>query len=124
MTRPSSTETGSWYAIPMEAPEDEPRIAAIVAGGRATRRPPSRGAWIAAAAVGAVCAIGFVLLVARSGEPTSPAPGPGGAAEASRSTARGGGCAGGLGVGLGLGIAIGFALARRQAGAHSSRKRP
>lgn len=102
-----------------EPPGTDARLAAIVAAGRATRRRPSRLAWIAAAIVGAVCAIGFVLLLVPDGpgEPAAPA-------EPRRSTPRGLGCAGGLGVGLGLGIAIGFWLARRQAGDHSSRSRP
>jgi hypothetical protein len=103
-----------------EAPDA--RIAAIVAGGRATRRRPSRGAWIAAAVVGAICAIGFVLLLAVEGQPEERA----GALEPARASARGGatGCLGGLGLGLGLGVAIGFGLARRQPGDHSSRSRP
>jgi hypothetical protein len=92
-------------------PEDEARIAAIVAGGRATRRSPSRATWIAAAVVGAICALGFVLLVAWGGEPDAAAPAAGGSAEPRR-PASGGGCAGGLGLGLGLGLAIGFALGR------------
>jgi hypothetical protein len=103
-----------WYAIAMEAPEDEARIAAIVAEGRATRRRPSRALWLAAAIVGAVCALGFVLLIAldgpaldgprgqdRAGDVDAPAP------------ARRTGCAGGFGLGLGLGAAIGFALGAR-----------
>ncbi len=113
----------------MGEPADEVRIAAIVAEGRATRRRPSRPAWIAAAIVGAICALGFVLLLA----PGDPA-GAGGSPEASREVsreaprraARGLGCAGGLGLGLALGVALGFALGRRQAGArdHSSRSSP
>ena len=51
----------------MGAPEDEARIAAIVAEGRALRRRPSRSLWIAAAIVGAVCAIGFALGARRRG---------------------------------------------------------
>jgi hypothetical protein len=102
------------------------RLAAIVAEGRATRRRPSRLMWLAAAIVGAVCAIGFVLLLVPYGEPAGDgaAGGAGRPAEPSRAISRGAGCAGGLGLGLGLGVAIGFALARRQAGDHSSRKRP
>jgi hypothetical protein len=101
------------------APEDEDRaaadarLAAIVAAGRATRRPASRATWLAAAVVGALCAVGFVLLVLGDGEP---------APESAR-VARGG-CAGGLGVGLGLGIGIGFFLGRRQRDGHSSRSSP
>jgi hypothetical protein len=109
------------------APEDA-RIAAIVAGGRATRRPVSRAAWLAAGIVGAICAIGFVLLLALDGEPGGE---PAGGSERAagdrappRASSRGAGCAGGLGLGLGLGIAIGFAIARRQAADHSSRKKP
>jgi len=117
----------------MGAPEDEARIAAIVAEGRALRRRPSRSLWIAAAIVGAVCAIGFVLLIALDG-PREQARA-GGAAEPGRAPvparARGAGCAGSLGLGFGLGLAIGFALGARRRGAgaqedagHSSRRSP
>jgi hypothetical protein len=134
----------------MEAPEDEARIAAIVAEGRATRRRPSRALWLAAAVVGAVCAIGFVLLIALDGSapdgsapdgsapdgsaPDGSAPdGPRGQARAgdAAAPARRTGCAGGFGLGLGLGVAIGFALGARRRGAgaqdapgHSSRRSP
>ena len=113
---------------PSEAPEAV-RIAAIVAGGRATRRRPSRAAWIAAGIVGAICALGFVLLLGPGGAPGEQA-GAAGAPGRARGTPRGAGCAGGFGLGLGVGMAIGFALARRPGAAaaqdadHSSRKRP
>ena len=102
-------------------------IDAILAGGRATRRRPSRATWIAAALVGAVCAIGFVLLFVGGGAPAAPAPTPTAAPApdpAPRRDRGASGCIGGLGLGLGAGIAIGFALARRQGGDHSSRRRP
>lgn len=112
-------------AVP--APEDA-RIAEIVAAGRATRRPVSRAAWLAAGIVGAICALGFVLLLAPGGaQDGAQATGSEGAAGdhvSARASSRGAGCAGGLGLGLGLGIAIGFAIARRQAADHSSRKSP
>ena len=104
---------------PREAPEHA-RIAAILAGGRATRRPASRAAWLAAVIVGSICAIGFVLLLALDGEPGRA----GGDHAPPHASSRGAGCAGGLGLGLGLGIAIGFLLARRQSADHSSRNRP
>jgi hypothetical protein len=111
-------------------PREAARIAAIVAAGRATRRGPSRPTWIAAGIIGAICALGFVLLLLLGGAPRERASASG-APEPARGTARGAGCAGGFGLGLGLGIAIGFALARRPSSApraqdadHSSRKRP
>jgi hypothetical protein len=109
----------------MEAPAPEDaRIAAIVAAGRATRRPVSRAAWLAAGIVGAICAIGFVLLLALDGAPATGSEGVAGGHVSARASSRGAGCAGGLGLGLGLGIAIGIAIARRQAADHSSRNRP
>lgn len=115
-----------WYAIGMGAPEDEARtaaIAAIVAEGRAMRRRPSRPMWIAAAIVSAVCAIGFVLLIAPDGGPDSgPDGGPDSAPDGPRepvrapARARRTGCVGGFGLGLGLGVAIGFALGARRRG--------
>ncbi len=99
-------------------------IDAILAGGRATRRRPSRATWIAAALVGAVCAIGFVLLFVGGGAPAEPSSAPTAAPAPAPRDRGAGGCIGGLGLGLGIGIAIGFALARRQGGDHSSRRRP
>lgn len=100
----------------MAAPEDDDdaRLAAIVASGRATRRPVSRAMWIAAGVVGALCAAGFVLLVLGGGGERVPE-----AAQGAR-----GGCAGGLGAGIGIGLAIGFFLGRRQRAGHSSRSSP
>jgi hypothetical protein len=92
------------------------RIAEILAAGRATRRRPAQATWIAAAAVGAICALGFVLLLLDGG-------GGGSAGEPARG-ASGTGCAGSLGLGLGIGIGIGFVLGRRQRKGHSSRNRP
>lgn len=118
----------------MGAPADEARsaaIAAVVAEGRAMRRRPSRLMWIAAAIVGAVCAIGFVLLIGLDGGldgPREPARA-GGAAEPGRAPApaRRAGCAGGFGgfgLGLGLGVAIGFALGARRRGGGAPSRRP
>lgn len=116
------------------AASDDARLAAIVAGARAARRPPSRAMWIAAAIVGALCAVGFVLLFVAGGatdeaarEATNRTPGAPSAVVPSpeRPAAfRGTGCAGGLGLGLAAGLAIGFWLGRRQGGDHSSRSRP
>jgi len=106
-------DTCPWYSIVMEGGREDPRIAAIVAAGRATRRRPSRAAWIAAAIAGVICALGFALLLAGGGGPREPA-GADGPAREPRGTPRGAGCAGGLGLGLGLGLAIGFALGRRR----------
>jgi hypothetical protein len=111
------------------ASSDDARLAAIVAGARATRRPTSRATWIAAAVVGAICAAGFILLFVADGVVGGAAEAPGAPSAASpppeRSRApRGAGCAGGLGLGLGAGLAIGFWLGRRQGGDHSSRSRP
>ncbi|HWO18367.1 MAG TPA: hypothetical protein VNO30_06310 [Kofleriaceae bacterium] len=116
---------------------DEAQIDAIISQGRATRRRPARGAWIAAAIVGAICAIGFVLLLvpgAAPGGDSSDRPAADGSGAgpraAPRRTAGRAGCAGGLGVGLGIGLGIGFgigfAMGRRQAGPrdHSSRSSP
>jgi len=92
--------------------EDQARIAVIVAGGRATRRRPSRALWLAAAVVGALCAIGFALLLARDEGRDAAA----GSVGPARSSARSTGCVGGLGIGLGLGLGLGFVLGRRRRG--------
>ena len=101
--------------------ESAARIAEIMAGGRATRRRSSRAMWLAAMLVGAVCALGFALLLVSGGDAGGPAAGSG-APAALPPTARESrtGCAGGLGLGLGLGLAVGYALGRR----HSSRSSP
>lgn len=109
----------------MEPLEGEARIAEIVASGRATRRGSSRAMWLAASLVGAVCALGFALLLVSGDDAGSPGSGgsagsgatvaPPPAAREARSS-----CAGGLGLGLGLGLAAGYALGRR----HSSRSKP
>jgi hypothetical protein len=124
------------YATVVDAPDptrpasaDDERLAAIVAGARATRRPPSRAMWIAAALVGAICAVGFVLLFVAGVAGEAPAEAPDAPAAAGPTpdrprASRGAGCAGGLGLGLGAGLAIGFWLGRRQGGDHSSRSRP
>lgn len=94
------------------------RLAEVLAAGRATRRRPARATWIAAAAVGVICALGFVLLLLDGGG------GSGGAAGEPARGASSTGCAGSLGLGLGLGLGIGFVLGRRQRADHSSRRRP
>jgi len=125
---PGSPPRGPWYAIAMAVPEDDARraaLAAIVASGRATRRRPSRATWVAATIVGAVCALGFVLLLALDGAGGERSPA--GAGEAPRAAARGAGCATGFGAGLGIGVALGFALGARRAAqerGHSSRRSP
>ena len=123
----------------MEVPEDEARraaLAAIVASGRATRRRPSRAAWIAASIVGAVCVLGFVLLLALDGAGEQAAgvlgtPGRGAGSPGGRGAGNpggcGAGCGAGFGAGLGAGIALGYVLgARRRAQEpdHSSRRSP
>jgi multisubunit Na+/H+ antiporter MnhB subunit len=99
--------------------EREQQITAIVDAARRTRRPTSRAMWIVAGAVGAVCAIAFVVAMlvgverAPAGTPVPPDQGSPGL-----------GFSGGLTLGLGVGIVIGFLIARRHVSAHSSRSRP
>jgi len=91
-------------------------LEAILDRGRQTRRPPPRGLWIAAAIVGAICAVGFVIVLL--GEPsTAPSGLP------ARHESRGGGLGIGLVIGACAGIVIGFAIARQRAD-HSSRNKP
>jgi hypothetical protein len=99
-----------------DGPGADARIAEILAAGRAMRRRPARATWIAAAAVGALCALCFVLLLLVDGG--------GGAASEPGGGVIGTGCGGSLGLGLGIGIGIGFLLGRRQRADHSSRRRP
>ena len=112
------------------APETrQARIDAILAVGRDTRKPASRGLWIAAAIVGAVCAAGFAIMML--GDPAPPAHRlerrPEAASASSASSASSPGGRSGLGIGLwigaGVGVVIGFAIARHR-GDHSSRNSP
>jgi len=93
----------------------EQQIAAIVSEARKQRRATSRGLWIAAGCVGAICAIAFAVAMLSRGEPGPAGPAPVGAT--------GTGFASGLGLGLALGLVLGFAIAR-QLSAHSSRSKP
>jgi hypothetical protein len=98
----------------------EARLRAILARGRQTRKPTPRWLWIAAAIVGAICAVGFaVVMLADRGPPN--------ADDASHRLERRPVTGSGLGIGLvlgaGVGVVIGFAIAR-QRGDHSSRNSP
>ncbi len=106
----------------MDRDDRDPRLDEILAVGRRTRKPVSRGTWIAALIVGAIGAIGFAItLLATPAAPSAqlhrldrpPSTKPAGD----------GGLGIGLWIGAGVGIAIGFAIARQRA-AHSSRNSP
>lgn len=104
-------------AGPVKPAENDARIAAIVAGARRTRTPIPRALWIAAIAIGAVCAVAFIVMLASESAPDAARP-PHPAAKSS-----GIGFAGGLGIGVGIGIVIGFLIARRHT-AHAARDKP
>jgi len=90
------------------------RIDEIADVGRATRKRPSRGLWIAALAIGGACAIAFVvMLFVDTGTPSHDAP-----------PARSGGFSNGLVIGIAVGVAIGWAIARQRRASHSSDKTP
>lgn len=89
----------------------------ILAHGRRTRTPVSRGVWIAALVVGVVCAIGFAVLLLA--EPSAEGP----RAPARTASSGGGGLGIGLVIGACAGIVIGFAISRQRAD-HSSRNKP
>jgi hypothetical protein len=98
---------------PGMARDDE--VEAILEHGRRTRQPTPRGLWIAAAIVGAVCAVGFMFMMLA--EPaTSPS-------VPHRESSGGGGLGIGLAIGLCAGVVIGFAIGRQRAD-HSSRNKP
>lgn len=100
----------------------EQRLAEIVAVGRETRKPVSRGLWIAALIVGALGALGFAITMLATPAPASATP-----HLERRSSPGAGGAGSGLGIGLwigaGVAIAIGIAIARQRA-THSSRNSP
>lgn len=99
------------------------QIEAIVEQGRRTRRPIPRGMWLVALVLGAICVVGFVLLlVTRPPDPSTPrAP-----AQPDRSS----GFLSGLAIGGAIGLVVGYAIARRQGSGsadgptHSSRNSP
>lgn len=101
--------------------DKEHAIAALLAPSRKRTASP-RWLWAAALLIGVGCAIAFVVVMVRGGEPTSSGPTP--------STATGSGFPAGLAVGVGIGIAIGWFAARRAqssadaAEGHSSRSKP
>lgn len=101
------------------SPDHEAAIEAIASTARAARKPTPRWLWIVAGIIGLGCAIAFVAVLVRDGDP-------GGVELPAASSGRGGlGFAAGIGVGLIAGISIGLAVAR-QLGArdHSSRNKP
>lgn len=106
----------------MSVPDREQRLAEIIAVGRDTRKPVSRGLWIAALIVGALGALGFAVAMLAPPAPASETPR---LERKPRPHLDGGG--GGMGIGLwiaaGASIAIGIAIARQRA-THSSRNSP
>jgi hypothetical protein len=101
-------------------------IAAIVELGRRTRRPLPRWLWIAAAIVGVVCAIGFVIVLVADHAPAGPAPArsePGGRPPGTGAgTRERSGLLTGLMIGAAVGLVIGVAIGRQRS--HSSRNSP
>jgi hypothetical protein len=106
-------------------------IQAILEVGRRTRKPTPRWMWIAAMAVGVICAAGFAVAMlghpsrpGQAGDPSRPGSrAPGDARDADRSASRPGlGLGLGLLLGAGAGVAIGVAIARQRR--HSSRNIP
>jgi hypothetical protein len=94
----------------MDAEADRERaIAEITAAGRATRKKASRGTWIAAGVVGALCAIGFVIVLLADGTPDTTR------VREARPLSFGLG----LALGVVIGLALGYAVFR-----HSSRNKP
>lgn len=108
------------------------QVEAILEAGRRTRPRTSRGMWIAAAILGGICLVGFVLLMiaepSKKSEPAVPTTAP---ARSAR------GFATGILVGGVAGLAIGYAIARHRGSKsesdqssgssvsrHSSRKSP
>ncbi len=84
---------------------DEDKAAEILRAAKAGRRGSSRGMWIAAAVIGGLCAIGFVLLmVAERGTPSS--------VPSRVADDHGLGFGAGILVGVVVGIAIGFTISR------------
>ena len=82
--------------------------------GRATRKRPSRGLWVAALVVGGACAVAFaVMMFVDSGAPTHDA-----------APRHAGGFSNGLFIGIALGVVLGWALGRQRRASHSSDKTP
>lgn len=99
---------------------DDPELAALLADARHNRRRPSRGWWLAAAVIGSLCAVGFVLAMwVAPAAPASTLP----AAVPTTARPGGPGFTAGLVIGLGGGLLLGVAIARQLA-SHSSRSRP
>lgn len=91
---------------------DEARAAEILRAAKAQRRGSSRGLWIAALVIGAICAIGFVLLFVgdRAGATTPPRV----------IEDHGLGFGAGVVLGVTVGIVIGYAIARQRQSARST----
>jgi len=121
----SKLRAGACYPDPVGERESSPpgdresaptprTIEDIAAVGRATRKQPSRGLWMAALVIGGACAIAFaVMLFVDSGTPTHET--------APRHT---GGFSNGLFIGIALGVVLGWALGRQRRASHSSDKTP
>lgn len=90
-------------------------IQAIVELGRRTRKPTSRGLWIAATVVGAICVACFIAMMLVSREPPS--------RPVEQRPAASSGLGTGLVIGAGVGILIGFSMGRQRR-SHSSRNSP
>jgi hypothetical protein len=106
---------------PPAAP-DPARLAAIVAVGRAARRPLPRAVWIAAAVAGAVGAVGCALLLATASAPPGPdRPSAEVSARPPAAGAQGGSWLGALAGGAVVGGAVGYAVGRRSRAPGASR---
>ena len=92
----------------------EKTIEDIAAVGRATRKRPSRGLWVAALVIGGACAVAFaVMMLVDSGAPTH-----------ETAPRHAGGFSNGLFIGIALGVVLGWALGRQRRASHSSDKTP
>lgn len=105
----------------MDTPDDEARIAAIVAQGRGTRAPIPRALWITAIVIGAVCAVAFIVMLAIDSPPAGPPARPADKSSDAGTATRFGA---GLAIGVGIGIVIGFLIGRRHSASHAERDRP
>lgn len=94
---------------------DEDKAAAILRAAKAERRGTSRGVWIAAAVIGGLCTIGFVVLMFGD-RGTVPSAAPNRVVED-----HGLGFGAGILVGVVVGLGIGLAIARQR---QSSRNTP
>jgi hypothetical protein len=102
--------------------ERDPEIQAILARGRATRKPTPRWVWTAAAIVGAICGLGFAIMMLGDPAPADHRATPAEPVRARRPTS-GSGLGIGLVIGAGVGIVIGFSIGRQRRD-HSSRSSP